>query len=120
MNFYLDEDSIDPLLIRFLRRAGHDVAVPGEAGALGESDPVQMTHAIRQQRIFLTRNHQDFFEIHELIRVAAGHHNGILVVRRDNDPNRDMSPRGVVNSIEKYTRSGLNVADQFVVLNQWR
>ena len=41
MRLYIDDDSVDPGLIRPLRRDGHDVQIPADAGLAGSSDQVQ-------------------------------------------------------------------------------
>jgi hypothetical protein len=46
----------------------------------------------------LTHNYKDFNNLHELVTDAGGHHPGVLVVRRDNDPRKDLSPKGIVPS----------------------
>jgi hypothetical protein len=38
MRPYIDDDSVDPGLIRLLRRGGHDVQVPTDVGLAGSSD----------------------------------------------------------------------------------
>jgi hypothetical protein len=38
MKLYLDDDSVDPLLIRLLREAGHDMRLPAEVGLSGGPD----------------------------------------------------------------------------------
>jgi hypothetical protein len=48
--------------------------------------------------VLLTRNYDDFAELHDVVQAAHGTHHGILVVRLDNDPRRDMTDRGVVKS----------------------
>ena len=55
MRLYLDDDSIDPNLIRLLLRDGHDVQTPADVGLSGNSDQVHLAHAIRQGRAILTR-----------------------------------------------------------------
>jgi RNA polymerase sigma factor (sigma-70 family) len=59
-------------------------------------------------------------ELHDLIMQAAGHHPGILVIRRDNDPKRDMTPRGIVQAIGNLIAAGVALQDQFTILNHWR
>lgn len=120
MKLYLDDDSVDPLLVRLLRQAGHDVCLPADIGLSGADDPVHLTEAIADGRSFLSRNHDDFLQLHVLIMRAQGHHPGILIVRRDNDPTRDMTPRGVVHAISRLLESGVPVQDQFQILNHWR
>jgi len=44
----------------------------------------------------LTRNACDFDDLHDLVISAAnGHHEGILVVRFDNNPRNNMSSGGI-------------------------
>ena len=90
------------------------------AGMLGKHDAVHLTHAIDDGRILLSHNHNDFDELHELVMTAHGHHPGILIVRRDNDPKRDLSPRGIALAVANLEASQFAMADQFQVLNQWR
>ncbi len=120
MMLYLDDDSDDHVLVRLLQRAGHDVQRPGHAKLSGSDDPVHLKHAIREQRVLLTRNHKDFWQLHQLIEEAQGHHPGILVVRKDNDPTRDMTVRGIVTALKKLIAANVPFRDQLHVLNQWR
>ena len=120
MNLYLDDDSTSSALVRLLSQAGHDVRLPRDLGMTGSPDPVHLTTSIREGRVLLSGNYADFEDLHDLILQASGHHPGILVVRRDNDPRRDMTPRGVVNAIAKLLAAGVTIADQFVILNHWR
>jgi hypothetical protein len=120
MRLYLDDDSIGTVLVAFLRRAGHDVQMPGDVGNAGKADPVHLLHGIRQGQITMTMNHDDFKLLNELVLGSGGHHPGIFIVRKDNDPSRDMSPRGIVNAIAKYEATGLPAVDEFIILNHWR
>jgi hypothetical protein len=43
-----------------------------------------------------------------------------LIVRRDNDPSRDMKPAGIVRSIRNFEAAGMPVPDQMYILNHWR
>jgi predicted nuclease of predicted toxin-antitoxin system len=54
MNLYLDDDSVDPLLVRLLRQAGHDVQCPQDVGRMGSHDAVHLRHAIQTDRVLLT------------------------------------------------------------------
>ncbi|MFI5456992.1 MAG: hypothetical protein ACHRXM_16220 [Isosphaerales bacterium] len=55
MRLYVDDDSVDPGLIRLLRRDGHDVQLPADVGLAGSSDQVHLAHAIRHRRAILFR-----------------------------------------------------------------
>jgi len=93
MRLYLDDDSIATLLVKLLRQAGHDLLLPAQAGLTGDSDAAQLERAIREQRVLVSKNHDDFEDLHRLVITSSGHHPGILIIRQDNDPARDMTPR---------------------------
>jgi hypothetical protein len=120
MRLYLDDDSAAALLARLLRQAGHDVEIPANAGLSGEDDAVHLTHAVKEDRVFLTGNHRDFLNLHNLVMQVNGHHPGILAVRRDNDPRRDLTPTGTVRAIRNLEAANVPVADEYVILNHWR
>ena len=99
MQIYFDDDSVRAVLIQRLALEGHDLLIPADAGIAGQEDPTHLMCAIRTGRALLTHNYDDFKLLHDLVVLAGGHHPGILVVRRDNDPTRDMSPRAIARSI---------------------
>jgi hypothetical protein len=121
MNLYLDDDTALPLLIRLLRGAGHDLVIPADLpNMIGADDSVHLTRAIRLDRVLVSHNHKDFLNLHELIKEAKGHHPGIFAIRKDNDPTRDLSPKGIVRAIARFSAAGVPIADQLVILNHWR
>jgi predicted nuclease of predicted toxin-antitoxin system len=120
MKLYLDEDSEDGQLAALLRKAGQDVQLSAQAGLNGQPDPRQLMYAIDQGRVLLSANHHDFLLLHQLVVASAGHHPGILIIRKDNDPRRDLSPRGVCLAISKLEASGVPIGDNLHVLNHWR
>lgn len=120
MRLYLDDDSASPLLARLLTQAGHDVLLPTDAGLSGAKDPGHLIYAIRASRILFSGNYRDFELLHELVLAAGGSHPGILCRRRDNDPKRDLSVRGIVRAIDKLIAASFPTENQFIVLNHWR
>ena len=80
MNLYLDDDSVDAMLVRLLLQEGHDVQVPQAVGRGGSHDAVHLRHAIQTVRVILSHNQRDFQFLHELLSAAQGHHPGILIV----------------------------------------
>jgi hypothetical protein len=120
MRIYLDDDVASAVLASLLRRAGHDTRLPADVGLSGEDDAVHLTQAIRESRALISGNHDDFEKLHYLVVESGGHHPGILIVRRDNDLRRDLSPRGIVAAVRNLEASNVPMADSFYVLNRWR
>jgi hypothetical protein len=121
MRLYIDDDSVDANLIRLLRRDGHDVQVPVDVGLAGSSDQAHLAHAIRNKRAILTRNSDDFEDLHDLVVFAAhGHHEGILVVLFDNNPRNNMSPGDIVRAVRNLENAGIAIADEYHELNHWQ
>ena len=119
MRLYLDDDSASMLLLGLLRQAGHDVCVPADAALVGGLDAAHLAWAIQENRVVLSRNDSDFRALHDLVMIAQGHHSGILAVRFDNDPRKDMRPAAVVRAIGRLIAAGVPVDDSFHVLNHW-
>ena len=120
MNLYLDDDSVKASLAGLLKRVGHQVVVPTDAGLIGASDPRHFMHAVQQNLVLLTKNHDDFEDLHLLVQATGGRHPGVLVVRSDNDPNRDMKDRDISRAIGNLMGAGVAVANEFHILNHWR
>ncbi len=120
MKLYLDDDTIDPALVLALRRAGHDVRTPAEAGLRGAKDPVHYRRAIREGRSLLSRNYDDFKKLHDLVREAQGRHPGVLVVRNDGPKRHNMKPHDVVRALRKLEDAGAPIADEYTILNHWQ
>jgi hypothetical protein len=118
MNLYLDDDSAKGLLAVLLRKAGHRVVLPSDVGLAGASDPRH--HAVQQDLVLLSKNYKDFLDLHDLVRATRGQHAGLLVVRSDNDPSRDMKDRDIVRAIANLERTGVPTANEFRILNHWR
>jgi uncharacterized protein DUF5615 len=120
MKLYHDDDVASSLLAKLLRIAAHDALMPADVGMSGAADAVHLTRAIRDSRACLARNYVDFWILHNLIRQAEGRHPGILVVRQDNDPTRDMTPKGVANAIRRLADSSVPIENEFINVNHWR
>jgi hypothetical protein len=120
MNVYLDDDSAKASLVRQLRRVGHQVATPADSGLTGASDPRHLMHTVQQKLVLLTKNHDEFEDLHLLVQATGGRHPGLLVVRSDNDVSRDMRDRDIVRAIGNLEGAGVSIANEFHVLNHWR
>jgi predicted nuclease of predicted toxin-antitoxin system len=120
MNLYLDDNLSDRALASLLVKAGHTVVQPADVGLTGESDTRHLDHAVRAGLVVLTADRIDFHDLHRLIEGAGGRHPGILLVRYDNDPKKDMRPQHIVRAIRRLEQAGFDTTTQLVILNQWR
>jgi predicted nuclease of predicted toxin-antitoxin system len=120
MRLYLDDDSARAVLVRLLSADGHDMVIPADLHTDGADDAVHFRQAIRADRVLLTHNYGDFDQLHELVMEAGGHHPGIFIVRRDNDPTKDLSPKGIIRAIRAFLAAAPPLRDSVVILNQWR
>ena len=120
MLLYLDDDITSHILVRLLTAAGHDVVIPAQVGTTGVKDPAHLTAAIRQGRSLLSQNYKDFEGLHDLVIASGGGHPGVLMVRKDNNPKRDMTEAQIVSAIRKLLAAQAPVANEYITLNQWR
>jgi hypothetical protein len=120
MNLYIDDDSVDGVFVQLLRAAGHDVLIPTDIGNVGAPDADHLLEAIQRRRVLLTHNHDDFEALSRLVLFLGGHHSGILIVRRDNRPNRRMDRRQIVRAIRNFVATGIPVEDNYHILNHYR
>lgn len=120
MNLYLDDDTVDRRLVSMLRKAGHSIVVPSAVDLSGASDARHFIYAIQRSLVLLSRNHDDFLDLHEVVQAAGGGHAGILIVRSDNDPTRDMTLRHIVTALARLESSPVPIENQVFVLNHWR
>jgi predicted nuclease of predicted toxin-antitoxin system len=120
MNIYLDDNLSDRTLAGLLSKAGHTVVRPADVDLTGAVDVLHLTHAVREQLVILTADRGDFRNLHELIVAAGGSHSGILLVRYDNDPKKDMKPQHIVRAIRRLEQAGIDLNTQILVLNHWR
>ena len=111
----MDEDSQDKILVRLLRRAGHDVITVNEVSLTGQQDPVVLDYARQTQRLLFTFNCDDFQALHD----ANPNHPGILVVYHNDDFSKDMGFKAIVRAIANLENANIPLANQFISLNQW-
>ena len=68
----------------------------------------------------LTRDHEDFADLHALISAAGGHHPGILLGALRQRTANNLSQRAIATAMMNLKASGVAIADQVHVLNHWR
>ena len=92
---------------------GHEVVEPD----LGISDAETWEFAHRNHAVVVTGNAVDFVPLAK----ASGHHAGLLLVYRDNDPGRDMATADIATAINNVDAGyGGVIVDLILVLNQFR
>jgi hypothetical protein len=82
----------------------------------GRDDEAHFRYAAENGLILLTKNPDDFLELHD----KNAQHAGILLVYQDNDPDRDMSHGEVVRAIANLEQAAVVFAGCCHVLNAWR
>ncbi len=115
LKLLLDEDSQAKYLVNLLRGVGHDVVTVNDAGLGGLPDSAVLDFARQRGRVTLTRNCDDFHELHQ----ANPLHAGILAVYQNSDLAKNMSYQSISNAIANLESSGYVLENQFVILNQW-
>jgi hypothetical protein len=120
MRFLIDENLCDRSLESRLRAQGHDPILAIDVGLQSVADPRVLVWAIGQSLPVLTRDFEDFEDLHILVMAAGGHHPGMLIVRFDADPRHNLTDRAIGNAISKLESAGVPIPDHIHVLNQWR
>jgi predicted nuclease of predicted toxin-antitoxin system len=120
MKVLIDENMSSPVLASRLRAQGHNPVLGRDVGLLSVVDARVLIYSIVQARPVLTRDAEDFEDLHDLVMAAAGHHAGILIVRFDNDPRHNLTDSGIATAISKLESAAVPIRDQIHVLNQRR
>ncbi|MGB3613824.1 MAG: DUF5615 family PIN-like protein [Elainellaceae cyanobacterium] len=95
--------------------AGHDVLTINEADLSGAPDSRVLKYASYHNRALLTRNCNDFYSLSE----ENSSHSGILAIYQYAEVVKNMSYQAIVKAIANLEASDLDLANQFIVLNQW-
>ena len=103
-----------------LRRAGHAVHTPRSTGMSGSSDDEHLSYAARHGYVLLTKDPDDFLDLHLHWHATNRTHSGILLVYEEKEVNKNMSRAQVVIAIEHLVASGIPIANESHTLNHWR
>lgn len=115
LQLLIDEDSQDKVLVKLLRKAGHDVVTVNELGLMSQPDGIVFSYAVDNSRVILTHNCRDFEILHE----NNPHHSGILAVYKNDEYSKDMSFKEIVKAISNLEAADISLTNQFISLNQW-
>jgi predicted nuclease of predicted toxin-antitoxin system len=119
MRFLIDENLSNVRLAQRLRAQRHDPVLAGDVALRSLADARVLIYSITHAIPVLTRDSEDFEDLHDLVMAAGGHHAGILIVRFDNDPRHNLTDQGIGTAISKLEASGVPTRDRIHVLKQW-
>lgn len=77
---YMDEDSMDTVLVRALRVRGFDVLTAQEAGTVGWRDADHLQFATGEGRVLCTFNVGDYWALHGEYQRDGRSHAGIVLM----------------------------------------
>ena len=105
MRYLLDED-LNPVVAEILRGWSMDVESVHEIDRRGYSDDEQLRYAASQERIFVTRNRDDFIKLTVSFFHSGSPHFGVLIVPYSL-PNKDA--RKIALALRHWEEKGLQM-----------
>ena len=120
MRLYLDDDLDGNVLIGLLQHAGHEVVSPRAVGTRGVHDPVHLRYAADHDLVLLTANAKDFLALHVQWQQDGQEHSGMLLIYRENNPQRDITFQEVARAVSRLEQAGIPLRNTYQNLNFWR
>ena len=120
LSLYLDDCADDDTLAVLLRQAGNQVSTPRIAGTSGASDAEHLDYAARRSRTLLTKDPDDFVDLHHRWQALHRTHSGILLIYEDKGVSKNLSRAQIVLAIDNLVASAVPIANEVHNLNQWR
>jgi predicted nuclease of predicted toxin-antitoxin system len=117
---YLDESVYWKALVRFLIQSGYEVHTPVESSLLRAGDVEHLEYAARNGYALVTKDPDDFRDLHNDWQAQGRSHAGILLICEEQDPRKNMNHHDVVRAIGNLLASGLPITNELHVLNHWR
>lgn len=110
MRFLLDED-VNPAVAEISRGLGLDVLSVHEIDRRGFQDEDQLRFSTSQQRVFITRNRDDFIRLTILFFQTGKSHPGVLIVPRSL-PNH--LPERIAHALRRWQERPIDPGAGFV------
>lgn len=109
MKFFLDED-LPPKIAEIGRNLGLKVVSVHEVGRRGYADDEQLRFAAREERVFITRNRNDFLLLSIEFYRAGEPYSSVLVAGRNLPNDR---PERVAHALKQWVETCANVSESF-------
>lgn len=117
MKLLVDEDTKAKILMKLLRKAGHDVVSTQDLGIDTVEDPDVFAEAQKLGRVMLTKNTEHYLKLHKQ-RKESGHF-GVLAIYENANPDKDMSYDDIVNAVGNIETAKISLSNNFQSLNTW-
>jgi hypothetical protein len=115
IRLYLDEDSMDRVLVEALRARGIDILTVQEVGTQGYSDEKQLDWATQQGRVLYSHNIADFCRLHSQWIELGKTHCGIALMQQDTTIGDQV--RGIASLI--HAKTAEEMVSQLLFLRQF-
>jgi uncharacterized protein with PIN domain len=112
MLFLLDED-LNPAIAEIARGLGLDVISVHEIGRRGFTDEEQLRFSASEQRIFLTRNRNDFLRLTTTFFQTGEAHAGLLIVPYSLPNHR---PERIAHALKRWQARAVDPGSYFTDL----
>jgi len=120
LSLYLDDCADDDTLAALLRQVGHQVHTPRVTGTSGVADDEHLGYAARQGYTLLTKDPDDFIELHTHWQAVNRTHSGILLLYEEKEVSKNLSRAQIVMAIDNLVASGLPLTNEIHTLNHLR
>jgi hypothetical protein len=89
-------------------------------GTRGVHDLAHLRYAADHDLVLLTANAKDFLALHEQWQQDRQEHPGMLLLYRENNPQRDMTFQEIARAVSRLGQAGIPLQNTYQNLNFWR
>src|SRR5262249_23285741 len=93
---------------------------PRTVGTREVLDPAHLRYAADHDLLLLTANAKDFLALHAQWQQDGQDHPGMLLVYRENKPQRDMTFQEITRAVSRLDQAGIPLRNTYQNLNFWR
>lgn len=89
-------------------------------GTRGIQDPAHLRYVADHNLVLLTTNAKDFLALHAQWQQDGQDHAGMLLIYRENNPQRDMTFQDMARAVSRLDQTGIRLRNTYQNLNFWR